>query len=120
MTLDTRSLVIASIVGTVLQLAMVIAGHYDARIAKLFAVGGMGFSLVAGVLYAWLARPAGAGDATLGGTIAGAVCAFLGILVSRLLGDVPTSLLLLGTISSAVTGAIGGWLGRLLVGRAPA
>jgi hypothetical protein len=53
-------------------------------------------------------------DAVTGGTIAGAVCALLGILVSFLLGDVPATLLALGTISSAVTGAIGGAIGRAL------
>ena len=69
--------------------------------------------LVAGVLYARLARPATRGNAALGGAAAGAICAFLGILVSYLLGDVPGSLLALGTISSAVTGAIGGFIGAL-------
>ena len=78
----------------------------------------MGLSLIAGVLYARLARPATKGSAALGGGAAGAICAFLGILVSHLLGDVPASLLALGTISSAVTGAIGGLLGALSLGRA--
>ena len=77
----------------------------------------MGLSLVAGVLYARLARSATKGSAALGGGAAGAVCAFLGILVSHLLGDVPASLLALGTISSAVTGAIGGFIGALSLGR---
>ena len=36
--------------------------------------------------------------------------------VSALLGDVPPSLLLLGTVSSVVTGAIGGAIGKLLFG----
>jgi hypothetical protein len=78
----------------------------------------MGLSLVAGVIYARLARPATKGSAALGGLAAGAICAFLGILVSYLLGDVPASLLALGTISSAVTGAIGGVLGALGSSRA--
>jgi xanthine/uracil permease len=116
MTLDTKSLVIATVVGTVLQVAMVLAGHANPGVAKLFAVGGMGFSLVAGLIYGWRAHPAATMDAVTGGTIAGAVCALLGILVSFLLGDVPASLLALGTISSAVTGAVGGAIGRA-VGR---
>lgn len=112
MTLDTKSLVIATAIGTVLQAAMVVAGHSNAGVAKLFAVGGMGFSLIAGLIYAWRAHPAAAMDAAVGGALAGAMCAFLGILVSFLLRDVPATLLALGTISSAVTGAIGGALGR--------
>jgi len=111
--MNTRALALASTVGTVLQVAMVVAGHSSPAVKALFAVGGMGLSLVAGVVYARLAPGATRGDAAVGGLLAGAICAFLGILVSRLLGDVPTSLLALGTVSSAVTGAIGGLLGML-------
>jgi hypothetical protein len=116
--MNSRALLIASLVGTLLQIAMVVAGHSSPAIKGLFAVGGMGLSLVAGVLYARVARPATRGNAALGGAAAGAICAFLGILVSYLLGDVPGSLLALGTISSAVTGAIGGFIGALSSGRA--
>jgi len=111
--MSSRALVIASLVGTLLQVVMVVAGHSSPAIKGWFAVGGMGLSLVAGVLYARLARPVTRGNAALGGAAAGAICAFLGILVSYLLGDVPGSLLALGTISSAVTGAIGGFIGAL-------
>jgi hypothetical protein len=73
----------------------------------------MGISLVAGILYTVISTEALTRHTLVGGLIAGAACAFIGILVSVLLGDVPASLLLLGTVSSAVTGAFGGWLGRL-------
>ncbi|HKP16415.1 MAG TPA: DUF6265 family protein [Gemmatimonadaceae bacterium] len=115
-----RALTIASLVGTLLQVVMVVAGHSSPAIKGLFAVGGMGLSLIAGVIYARLAGRTTKGSAALGGLAAGAICAFLGILVSHLLGDVPASLLALGTISSAVTGAIGGLLGALGAGRAVA
>lgn len=58
--LNTRALLLASTIGTILQVAMVVAGHYDRSVAGLFAVGGMGLSLVAGVLYAMWAS----GDST--------------------------------------------------------
>jgi len=118
--MHTRALATASTVGTVLQVAMVVAGHSSPGIKALFAVGGMGLSLVAGVLYARLARSATKGSASLGGLAAGAICAFLGIFVSWRLGDVPASLLALGTVSSAVTGAIGGLVGALSLGRTAA
>ena len=51
-------------------------------------------------------------EGAIHGAVAGGVCALIGIGVSRALGDVPTSLLLLGTISSMVTGATGGLIGR--------
>ena len=109
---NSRALVIASIVGIVLQIAMVVVGHSNQSIKNLFAVGGMGFSLVAGVIYAVTARGGTTGSLAIGGLLAGAICAFVGIFVSYMLKDVPMSLLALGTISSAVTGAIGGAVGK--------
>ena len=111
MSVTLRALLIASAIGTVLQTAMVVAGHSNKSIARLFAVGGMSLSLVAGLIYALMARGGSTGSVVLGGVLAGAICALLGIAVSYFLGDVPASLLALGTLSSAVTGAIGGWLG---------
>jgi hypothetical protein len=115
--MSSRSLVVASLIGTLLQVAMVVAGHWSPAARGQFAVGGMGLSLIAGVIYARLARPATKGAAATGGLAAGAICAFIGIAVSHLLGDVPASLLALGTVSSAVTGAIGGLIGALTLGR---
>lgn len=107
---------IASIVGTVLQVGMVVAGHSNDSVKSMFAVGGMGLSLVAGLIYSFLTPTTERtlGPLAAGGAIAGGVCAFIGILVSHLMGDVPVSLLLLGTVSSIVTGAIGGSIGRIL------
>ena len=64
-----------------------------------------------------MARPATASSALLGGLLAGGLCAFIGIVVSYLLGDVTAMILVMGTASSAVTGAIGGWLGKLFAGK---
>jgi hypothetical protein len=114
MTLTPRALLIASVIGTVLQTAMVVAGHSNKSIANLFAVGGMSLSLIAGVIYAILARGSTTGSAVVGGVLAGAICALIGIAVSYFLKDVPASLLALGTLSSAVTGAVGGWLGSVI------
>jgi uncharacterized protein YndB with AHSA1/START domain len=111
---DARALLQASLLGTVLQVGMVVAGHYHPSVASLFAAGGMGLSLAAGLLYALLARGDRRSATVVGGLAAGAICAFIGILVSHLLGDVPRSLLVLGTVSSALTGALGGWLGTIL------
>jgi hypothetical protein len=111
--LNSRALVIATVLGTVLQVVMVVAGHSNKSIANLFAVGGMGFSLVAGLVYAMVARGGPTSSLALGGLVAGALCALIGIFVSYMLKDVPVTLLALGTVSSAVTGAIGGAIGKL-------
>ena len=107
--INRRALTNASAVGTVLQVAMVLIGHSQAPVKDLFAVGGMTISLLAGVAYV-LSTRAESASPTLGGLLAGAICAFIGIGVSYALGDVPASLLALGTLSSAVTGAVGGWI----------
>ncbi len=112
--LNKPALAIATIAGTILQVAMVVLGHSNTSIANLFAVGGMGISLIAGLLYAWRSRGGSASGVAVGGLIAGGGCAFLGILLSYLLGDVPASLLLLGTASAVVTGIVGAWLGKIL------
>jgi uncharacterized ion transporter superfamily protein YfcC len=111
--MNRKALINATVVGTILQLAMVLAGHWVPAVANLFAIIGILISLVAGLLYARAAKSTWS-DSTLGGVIAGGVCALLGIAVSFLLGDVTASILLLGTISSAAGGAIGGAIGKVL------
>ena len=113
-----RSVLInATLIGTALQLAMVVSGHYNKSIANLFAVLGMTISLVAGLLFALWARQPALGGSALGGLIAGGVCALIGIIVSYALGDVPPAIIAFGTLSSAVTGALGGALGYLVATR---
>jgi hypothetical protein len=113
--LDSKALTYATVVGTGLQLAMVIAGHFVPFIAlHVFMFGGMGISALAGLLYGRAAL--GLGGAALGGAIAGAVCALIGIAVSVFLGDTASFVLTVGTVSSAVTGAVGGLIGRALLG----
>lgn len=111
--MNTNALRRATIVGTLLQVAMVVAGHYVPFIAlHVFMSGGMAISLLAGLLYARSAR--GYAGAALGGAIAGGVCALLGIAVSVGLGDTLPMILAFGTASSLVAGSIGGVFGKLL------
>jgi hypothetical protein len=117
--LNSRAVVVATVIGTVLQTAMVVAGHTNASIAAQFAVGGMGISLVAGMLYAKYAGPSSTSDLVKGGAIAGGLCAVIGICISFVLGDVTAMILLIGTLSSAVTGALGGFIGGFVFRRAP-
>lgn len=98
-------------VGTVLQTAMVLAGHWVVAVANLFGPLGVTISLVVGLLWAREAAE-GYGHGAGGGAVVGGVCALIGILVSFLLGDVTAVILAFGTVSSAVTGALGGLIGR--------
>ncbi len=111
--MDRKSLGQATAVGLVLQVLMIVIGHIVPALRDPgFAIGGMSFSAVAGFVYARLA-PGNWGSVLAAGAIAGGACAFGGIAVSAALGDVPVSLLALGTVSSVVTGAIGGALGKV-------
>jgi hypothetical protein len=78
----------------------------------------MAISALAGALAALASRPASLGSAAGRGAVAGGVSAFVGILVSYFLGDVPAAVLGFGTASSAVTGALGGLVGKVLSARA--
>ena len=112
--LNTRALGIATIAGTLLQLAMVLTGHSNKAIAAMFGLIGVAISLVAGLLYAWQSGARSSRDLATGGMLAGGVCALFGILVSYALGDVQALIIVVGTLSSAVTGALGGWLGKFV------
>lgn len=107
-------LVRSTLVGTVLQLAMVVAGHYLPAIKDQFMAGGLSISAVAGLLNSLWSKGGSAADAVKGGAIAGGGSAFLGILVSNLLKDAPVAVLGFGTAGSAVTGIVGALLGRFL------
>ena len=114
-----NAMIMALLLGTLLQIAMVVIGHYTVAVASLFAPLGMAISLIAGFLYARWARGARR-DSVIGGAIVGGVCALIGIVVSYVLGDVAAWIIFLGTLSSAFTGAIGGLIGEVVGGRAPA
>jgi hypothetical protein len=112
--MQRNALIAATGIGLVLQLAMVVGGHFAPTVKDLFAFGGMGFSLVAGLLYVWFAVKGSWRADLVGGAIAGGLCALIGIALSAVLGDVPALLLLFGTVSSIVTGVMGGAIGKLV------
>lgn len=120
-TISMPALLRAALLGTALQTAMVVAGHFLPAVARLFGLLGVSLSLLAGLAYALLGGadvepPTGRAGAA-GGAIAGGACALVGIAISVALGDVPAAVLGFGTASSAVAGALGGGVGAALVRR---
>jgi hypothetical protein len=109
----TSSAWVGLALGTILQMAMVIAGHYVAAISLLFAPIGVLVSLVAGLVYAARAGRGAATERLLVGAVVGGGCALIGIAVSWALHDVPALILVVGTASSAVSGALGAAIGRV-------
>ncbi len=108
-----RVLLRATLIGAVLQLLMVIYGHYNAGVVRWFAALGMALALLAGFIFGRFSGLAGRVGATAGGAVAGAVCAAVAVVEAFSLGDVPAWVLGFAPASSAVTGALGGLLGRL-------
>jgi hypothetical protein len=112
--MDRNALVLAGCIGLVLQLVMIVAGHFVPVIRdKGFMIGGLLISLVAGLIYARLAH-AGWDSSLIGGAIDGGACALIGIAASVALGDTPPFVLIAGTLTSMVTGVVGGALGKLI------
>ena len=96
---------LATVVGVILQLAMVGIGHAVPAVRALWGPGGMLISLVVGIWAGW--RVGAIAAAATWGAIAGGLGALIGIALAVVLGDVPVSLLLLGTLSSTVAGLVG-------------
>jgi hypothetical protein len=111
--MNKENLLIATTVGLILQLLMVVAGHYLPPVKAKFALGGMLISLIAGALYIRLEQQGWQG-ALVGGAIAGGVCALLAIAVSVSLKDVPAMILVVGTLGSVVAGLVGGAIAKLV------
>jgi hypothetical protein len=105
--MNRQTLIKATAFGLVLQLIMVVSGHFIAPIKERFGIVGMLISLVAGVIYVRTTRGSWS-DSAVGGALAGGICALIGIAVSCALGDVDALVLVYGTIGSAVAGLIGG------------
>jgi hypothetical protein len=116
-----RIITLAVLVGTIVQIVMVMAGNTSEPVRRVLATGGMIIALIAGLVYGLVSRDPSTGTLVGGGAIAGGLSAFIGILVAHALGYVPWSGVFGGTVGSIVTGAIGGWLSKLLLpgGRPP-
>jgi hypothetical protein len=111
--MNPKMLLLATSIGFVLQLAMVVAGHFLPVVQQGFAIGGMAISFVAGLIYGRLAAGHWA-NVLLSGALCGGLSAVLAIAVSVGLHDVPAIILAIGTAASTLTGLLGGGAGKLL------
>ncbi len=95
---------------TVLQTAMVVAGHYYEAVLALSAVLGVGIPFVIAIGYGALGSRSYK-EAAKGAFIFSFVGAAIGVLVAILMGDQPWMLLTFAPLSSGVTGVLGGLIG---------
>ena len=108
----------AIVVGTLLQVAMVVSGHFapTAQEAGLFPIAGTLIGIVTG----WLAG-AGTGRssvATAGrGAVAAGLAGILGSLVSTALGDVPLANVGIAGGSTAIVGTLAAMVRRARAAR---
>jgi hypothetical protein len=107
-----RGLLRATLIGTVLQLALVAAGHYNPDSARLFAALTLLASLAAGFLAGRWSGGLARQGAGAGGLTAGAACALVGLFESYYLGQVTIWVVAFAAAGSALTGAVGGLIGR--------
>ncbi|HEX4861268.1 MAG TPA: hypothetical protein VFV07_08530 [Rhizomicrobium sp.] len=111
--IDVRILQRALLVGTALQVAMVLLSHFSPWVREhVLLFGAMMISATAGYLYA-MDYGAGFGRGMLGGAIAGGVCGAIGVAATVLLKDAPVEIIALWTAIFAVTGIAGGFWGQV-------
>jgi hypothetical protein len=113
----SNPMVKSAVIGTILQLVMVVVGHFVPQVANVFPIAGTGIGGLAGLLNGMWSRNAGLGSAAVGGAVAGGAGGAIGTLVSSLMGDVPMSTLGIGTGSTAAAGLLGGLIGKFMGGR---
>ena len=110
---DGRILQRAAITGIVLEIAMVVIGHFVPWVrANVFEFGAMMIAGLAGLFYA-RDFAGGYGKGALGGAIAGGTSGLIGISVANILGDVALIVLPFGTAITILVGAIGGLFGQM-------
>jgi len=111
--IDPKILLRAFIVGTVLQVIMVVLGHFVPWVVlHVFMFGGMMISATAAYLYAMDAGKGYFPGATAGAIVGGA-CALIGIAVSVMLGETASGLIPGATAVCVLTGAVGGLFGQM-------
>ncbi len=106
------TLVRATLVGIVLQIALALVHHYAGWAWLHVLFGRMMISATVGYLYAMHTGKGWFAGAT-GGAIAGGLCGFLGFGLGVWLGETPREFLPMGTAICVLTGAVGGPFGQM-------
>jgi len=104
-----------TIVGTILQVLMVVVGHLIPGLQDqgLFPIGGTAIAALVGFRFAKKTVGAPMGITLSGAAIAAGIGGLLGALVSHLLGDVAFNTIAIAGGSTAVAGLVAAFVGWL-------
>ena len=110
---DGKILQRAAVTGIVMQVAMVVLGHYIAWVqANVSEFAAMMIAGLAGLFYG-RDYDRGYGKGALGGAIAGGTSGLIATCAANVLGDVTLLTVPVGTAVTILTGAIGGLFGQM-------
>ncbi len=111
--IDRKILERATLVGIVLEVALVVTSYFVPWVeVHVFQFGGMMIAAIAGYLYG-MHSAKGWGASALAGAISGGTCGIIGLAVAVVLKEVPTLALIVGTLICILTGAVGGLFGQM-------
>lgn len=110
--IDSRLLGRALIVGTLLEIALMIASHFRPWLQIHYAL--FGIMMIAGTAALLYARDLARGYVmgALGGLVVGAACGIAAVATANVLGDQPEQFIPYGVMICALVGAIGGLFGQ--------
>jgi len=113
MMFDEKLIQRAAVTGIILQIAMVVIGHYVAWVrANAWEFGTMMISGLVGLFYARdLAK--GYGRGALGGAVVGGTSGLIAVCAANILGDERLIVIPFAAVLTTLTGAIGGLFGQM-------
>tara|TARA_B100001123_G_scaffold130413_1_gene151460 strand:+ start:20730 stop:21128 length:399 start_codon:yes stop_codon:yes gene_type:complete len=110
----TPAVIFWSGLGTVVQVGLVVVGHYSNAVYSMWPTLLLLISTSFAAAYVIQVRRS-AGDSAWHGGMVGGICAFLGVALATILADAPAMDLFTVTLTAIVTAALVGWVTFVVV-----
>jgi hypothetical protein len=95
-----------------LQFLLVVAAHFDPPLARVSLLLNCLVALATGLVYSVGAQKVALWERAYGGALIAGTAALFAIIASVQYGDMPVEALMIGTLLTAIAGAVGGMIGR--------
>jgi len=95
-----------------MQFLLVVAAHFDPPLARASLLLTCLIALATGLVYSVGAQKAALWERAYGGALIAGTAALFAIIASVQYGDMPVEALMIGTLLTAIAGAVGGMIGR--------